>query len=98
STNEGLPLVATSRQLVSAGIRSFHSQTLCYEWESPYLADFPVALWWRVPEEDGVIVHSLSWAPLLIDYDAVDHHDSSVMDNWTIDGDYIYHNFGINSK
>jgi hypothetical protein len=92
------PLVATGRQLVSAGIRSFHSETLSYEWEAPYFVDVPSAVWWRVPGEDGVIVHSLSWAPLLIDYDAVEHHDSSVMDNWTIDGDYIHRNFGLNGK
>ncbi len=96
--DEARPLVATGRQLVSAGIHSFHSQTQCYEWESPCFADFPVAVWWRVPQEDGVIVHSLSWAPLLIDYDAVEHHDTSVMDNWTIDGDYIHRNFGLNGN
>jgi hypothetical protein len=39
-------------------------------------------------------VHSLSWAPLLFDYKAVDKHDTSTLDNWTIDGDYLYKNFG----
>ena len=96
--DEARPLVATGRQLVWAGIRSFHSETLCYEWEKPYFAFFPPACWWRVPEEDGIIVHSLSWAPLLVDYDAVEHHDSSMMDHWTIDGDYVYQNFGLDGK
>jgi hypothetical protein len=35
---------------------------------------------------------------MLIDYNAVAHHDSTVMDNWTIDGDYIHRNFGSSDK
>ena len=96
--DEARPLVATGRQLVWAGLRSFHSETLRYEWEKPCFHVFPSGVWWRVPDEDGIIVHSLSWAPMLIDYNAVPHHDSTVMDNWTIDGDYIYRNFGLTGK
>jgi len=97
------PLIATGRQLFWAGIRSFHSETLTYEWEKPYFAlplanYFPSAVWWNVPDEDGIILHSLSWAPLLADYNVVEHHDSSIMDHWTIDGDYLYRNFGAESR
>jgi len=92
--DEGKPINVSGRQLVSAGIKSFHSETLRYEWDASYFSIFPVACWWHVPEEDGVLVHCLSWAPLLVDYNAIEHHDSSMLDNWTIDGDYIYKNFG----
>jgi len=96
--DEGLALIATGRQFVTAGIRSFHSETLRYEWNAPYFSTFPVACWWHVPEEDGVLVHCLSWAPLLVDYNAIEHHDNSMLDDWTIDGDYVYRNFGMNGK
>ena len=96
--DEGHPLIATGRQFVEAGIKSFHSETLRYEWDAPYFSTFPVACWWNVPEEDGVLIHCLSWAPLLVDYNAIEHHDSSTMDNWTIDGDYVYRNFGHSGK
>jgi hypothetical protein len=95
--DKGLPLVATSRQLVWASLRSFHSESLRYEWQKPYFHEFPSGIWWRV-DQNGVIVHSLSWAPMLIDYSAMREHDSSVMDSWTIDGDYIYRNFGVSDK
>jgi len=91
---DGNPLIVSGRQLVWAGIRSFHSETIKYGFESDCFSDFPVACWWHVPEEDGVLVHCLSWAPLLVDYNAIERHDSSMLDNWTIDGDYIYKNFG----
>lgn len=96
-SDEGRPLVATSRQLVWAGLRSFHSETLRYEWEKPCFQTFPSGIWWRV-DDNGVVVHSLSWAPMLIDYNAMREHDSTVMDNWTIDGDYIHRNFGVSDK
>lgn len=96
--DRALPLVATGRQFVDAGLKSFHSETLRYRWDVPYFSAFPVACWWPVPGENGIVVHCLSWAPLLVDYDAVVHHDSSMMDNWTIDGDYVYRNFGDSDK
>jgi hypothetical protein len=34
----------------------------------------------------------------MIDYAAVEKHDTSTMDNWTIDGDYVYKNFGDSKK
>jgi hypothetical protein len=96
--DEGKPINVSGRQLVSAGIKSFHSETLRYEWDASYFSIFPVACWWHVPEEDGVLVHCLSWAPLLVDYNAIEHHDSSMLDNWTIDGDYVYKNFGLDGN
>ena len=51
--DEGRPLVATGRQLAWAGIRSFHSEAMSYEWDASYFSAFPQACWWRVPGEDG---------------------------------------------
>lgn len=95
---EGRALAISGRQLVLAGIRGFHSETLRYEWDAECFTVFPVACWWRVPGEDGVVLHCLSWAPLLVDYAAIGHHDSSVMDDWTIDADYIHANFGEEAR
>ena len=55
------------------------------------------AAWWRVPGEDGIVLHSLSWAPLLLDYASISDHDTSTFDQWTLDGDYLFNNFN-NSK
>jgi hypothetical protein len=90
----GRPLAVTGRELVAAGIRSFHSETQRYEWESPSFTNFPCACWWRVPGEDGIVVHSLSWCPVLVDYAGVGRHDTSTFDTWTLDADYVYRNFG----
>jgi hypothetical protein len=87
-------LPISGRQMAQASVRAFHSETLRYEWDAECFTLFPVACWWRVPGEDGVVLHCLSWAPLLVDYAAIPEHDSSMMEHWTIDGDYIHANFG----
>jgi hypothetical protein len=93
--DSGKPLVIDARTMASAALKGLHSESLRYEWDAPYFnAQLPSAVWWRVPDEDGIVVHSLSWALLLLDYRAVRKHDTSALDEWTIDGDYLYRNFG----
>ena len=88
------PITLVGRQLVHAALASMHSETLTYEWDAPYFFSTPSAVWWRVPGEDGIVVHSMSWAALLLDFKSVPIHDTSTFDQWTIDGDYIHKNLG----
>jgi len=88
------PIVINSRQLVYASLASMHSETMAYEWEAAYFHSLPYAAWWRVPGEDGIVVHSMSWGPFLFDFAAVRDHDTSTFDEWTIDGDYVFRNLG----
>ncbi len=97
-TGQGAPLAITGRQMAAACIHSFHSETERYEWEASYFTHFPAACWWRVPEDEGIVLHSLSWAPFLCDYSVVEEHDTSALENWTMDGDYIHQNFGAGSN
>lgn len=90
---QGKPLAITGRQLVTAGLKSFHSETLRYEWDTAYFSNTPSACWWRVPGEDGIVLHSLSWGPLLLDYAAVGEHKTTALEHWTFDGDYVSGNF-----
>jgi hypothetical protein len=94
----GNPLCISSRDMAYAAVNGLHPETLSYEWDSPYLIGIAPAAWWRVPGEDGIILHCLSWAPLLFDYAAVRNHDTSMLDDWTIDGDYIFKNMGADAK
>jgi hypothetical protein len=87
-------LVATGRQLVAAAVNGLHSETLSYEWAAPYFAPIVPAAWWRVPGEDGIVLHSLSWAALFLDYGVLKEHDTSTLDSWTLDGDYLHKNLG----
>jgi hypothetical protein len=88
------PMKLNNRQLVGAALNSLHSETMAYEWDAPYFFDRPYAVWWRVPNEQGIVVYAMSWAPLLLDFTAVPKHDTSTFDDWTFDGDYVHKNLG----
>jgi hypothetical protein len=88
------PVALENRDLVRMALASMHSETKSYEWDAPCFHPIPSAVCWRVPGENGILVHSLSWAPVLFDYAAVPEHDASTFDHWTLDGDYIYKNLG----
>ncbi len=89
----GQPLAIGSRDLMRIALRYLHSETLRYEYDAPWFAVSPVSVYWQVPRGNGMIIHSFSWAPLVVDYGALDHHDTKTFDHWTLDGDYIYRNF-----
>jgi hypothetical protein len=93
-SKSGAALTISGRQMVHAAVNGFHSETLAYEWDAPGVLAVVPAAWWRVPGEDGILLHSLSWAPLLLDYGAVKDHDTSTFDEWTLDGDYVFRNVG----
>jgi hypothetical protein len=94
----GKAFAVSGRDLVRAGLHAIHSETLTYEWEASYFLNAPSAVWWRVPGEDGAVVHCLSWAPLLLDFSAMPRHDISALETWTIDGDYVFKNLGATPK
>jgi hypothetical protein len=91
------PIRLQSRDLVRMALASMHSESASYEWDATYFHPIPSAVWWRVPGEDGIVLHSLSWAPV-IDFAAVPEHDASTFDYWTFDGDYAYKNLGNISR
>ncbi len=89
----GEPLNISSRDLMRLALQNLHSETLRYEFDAPYFADCPVSLFWWVPDGNGMIIYSFSWAPLVVDYGALQDHDTRTFEEWTLDGDYVYRNF-----
>jgi len=88
----GCPLSLQGQELLRLAMPHMHSETRRYEWEAPYFhGEMPALIWWRVDRE-SLVVHSFTWAPLLFDYAKVKMHDTKTLENWTIDGDYIYKN------
>lgn len=89
----GQPLALSARELIRLAIPHMHSEMLHYEWKAPYFhALSPALIWWQLPG-GGLLMHTLAWAPMLVDYSCLAAHDTTAMDEWTIDGDYIHRNF-----
>lgn len=95
-TGPGQPIAAPSRAMVAAALEALHPETLRFQWDNgifpPYLVTVPSAAWWYAPH--GLLVHSLSWAPLLMDYSALGTHDLRPLEEMTLDGHYYFVNFG----
>ena len=89
----GQPLAIDSRNLMRIALRHLHSETRRYEYEAPWFTAYPISVYWQTPAGDGMIIHSFSWAPLVVDYGALAHHDTQTFEGSTLDGDYIYRNF-----
>jgi hypothetical protein len=89
----GQPLTIGPRHLMRIALRHLHSETRRYEYDAPWFAAPPLSVYWQVRGGDGMIIHSFSWAPLVVDYGALSHHDMKTFEHWTLDGDYIYRNF-----
>jgi len=86
----GKPLVLAPRELVKTAFRHLHPETDGFEWCSPYFCDVPTSSFWRVPGDDGALMHSFFWAPLLVDYAVIEQHDTSYLDiGGTTDGRYV---------
>ena len=92
--NPDSPPVLDGRALARLALAALHPESARYDWESPHFSHFPVSafLWNRA--HDGILLHTFSWSPCLLDYAALAHHDSSTFEQWTLDGDYVYRNFG----
>ena len=89
------PLSLSGRRLMHLALPHLHPETIRYDWESQHYSFEPVCTFWKVPESDGIIMHSMSWGPLLFDYRGLSRHDTSALDNWTMDGDYVFANYGL---
>lgn len=88
----GRPIAMDGGELLQRGARHMHSETLRYDWNSPYFfAMSPALVYWRLPG-GGFLFHTLTWAPVLIDYGRIGRHDTTALEDWTIDGDYVFRN------
>jgi hypothetical protein len=89
----GQPIAINPRDLMRIALRYLHSEMLRYEYDAPWFAGPPISVYWQVPGGSGMLVHSFSWCPLVVDYGALPHHDAKTFERWTLDGDYVYRNF-----
>ena len=92
-TSPAGPLGLPPRSLAAIALRNMHDETLRYDWDAPFFADSPYSCFWRVPGEEGIVLHSFSWAPLLVSYGDLIEHSTDTFNHWTMDGDYIFRNF-----
>lgn len=94
----GKPLCFKARDLVELSMRHWHPQVTAHDWDSDRFTLNPGFCLWRIRGSNGMVLHSMRWAPLLINYAALTEHrvESRFGGGGTVamDDDYIYCNFG----
>lgn len=93
----GEPFVLPPRQLVEMVFKHMHPETACFEFDSPYFCDTATSSLWKIPGDDGVLLHNLNFYPLLVNYEDLSVHHADYFDTGgTIDGRYIAMHFDPN--
>jgi hypothetical protein len=87
----GDALVFSPRAIAAASIESLHDEIVECEIEGPRFSLLPNSVWWRA-SQGGVLVHSFSWSPVLMDYSAVTQHVIEGLGGPLADGDYVARN------
>lgn len=78
----------------SIAVSSLHPQIRNYEFHSRMFGPSPIWTWWRVPQRDGMVMHTVNWTPVLADYVGVPRIiEDSLVDN-TIDAFFVGDHFG----
>lgn len=88
------PACLSPNFLSKVAVRSLHSEILRYDFKGAAFDNYPIWSYWRVPDRDGIIMYTTSWAMILGDYGAIQNHNDALLEQDTIDGFYIYQNFG----
>lgn len=87
------PLVLQPRYLAGIAQGALHSEIRRYEFEAPYFGQYPIWSWWKVPRDQALVIHTVSWALLLGDFGSLKRHNDRRLYDSTIDGFYVYENF-----
>ena len=99
---DGQPLILSRREASYIGLRNFHPESEAGRFEAGNFGalhqshgrrDFATCCWFDVKDEDGIIIYTHNWAPFSINFSAIEKHDTTVLDVWAVDGDYIHKNF-----
>lgn len=93
----GETLILPPRKLVEIVFGGMHPETACFEFDSPFFSNPATSAFWKIPGDDGVVLHSFFWAPLLVNYCGMDRHHADYFDRGgTTDGKYIAMHFDFN--
>lgn len=86
-------LDVSAKILLHAAVKSLHPEIMAAEWQRNYFGDYVNSAWWSAGEDKGILLHTFSFIPLLIDYASIARHDTSDALVSNTDGPYLAHNF-----
>ena len=87
------PICVPARVLADLQIRHLHSEVTKFEEGAagqPLISPFR---YWMMPRQNGLLLHSFLMHPMLMDFAAIDHHDTACLDLEVFENIYLGRNF-----
>lgn len=100
-------LTVPMKKAVTVGLSNLHSESKASDWSAANFGRlhphhhrryFLTSCFWRIPDENGLLLITHNWAPFVINYAILGHHDVRALDGRAIDGNYIFDNFPQHTK
>ena len=88
------PINVPQRVLADILVRYLHPEMAIFEQGAtgqPPLAPFR---YWRIPNQNGIFIHTFHGVPVLMDYKAIAHHDVACLESNAFENVYVARNFG----
>lgn len=93
SSEPGQQIVLRPRSVVGLAVRSLYYDNLSYDWDRDDFAYWPCFCLWRVPGRDEFLVHSAYFAYILLDFAAVEQHNTHSFAVASIENSWLSDNF-----
>jgi hypothetical protein len=87
------PLVLPARKVADLAVRHLHPEIRICEEDRPGQPLLTIHRYWPVAGRRGIILHSFLYAPFLMDFSAIDHHNTECLDHDTFENTYVARNF-----
>jgi hypothetical protein len=87
------PLVIPPRVLADISVRHLHPEVLVYEFEDSRLPVPPAHVYARVPGDRGIVLHTFHGQQILMDFGAIETHNTDCLANGLFEDVYLDENF-----
>ena len=87
------PIVASGARLAAIAETGLHSEIRRFEWQASHFCRQPISVWWRLRDNNGILMHTTSWAMALVNFDALAEVQDKSLSVTTLDGVFILRTF-----
>jgi hypothetical protein len=86
------PITISPRALADISVRNLHPEVTVFDVSDPRLPVVAPFIFFQVPGH-GIIIHTFAGQPILMDFGAIDQHDTACLEEGTFENVYVDRNF-----
>jgi hypothetical protein len=90
------PITLAPRALADISVRNLHPEVSIFDVSDPRLPMVAPFIFSQVPGDRGIIIHTFAGQPILMDFAAIDEHDTECLNHDIFEHVYVDRNFSTN--